>query len=219
MHMTRGGPGGATPILTVKPRTDEVTSTNLFITTNRRIYEVLLTTEAPPEGESTGILEFYYPDDIRRWKAQGKAKRPSGAAWQEPAGGPRPAFQQVSVRGFPATGGAQQAGSRPPQIDAGAMSFRYDWERDAGFPWEPEAVFDDGARVYVKLPRSAEHLETAALFVTGPGGGSTLLNYSVRGNVVVTDRLFDEAHFALAGADRRTGEKEDEIRLRLRRIR
>ena len=55
-------------------------------------------------------------------------------------------------------------------------------------------MFDDGARVYIKLPDEARHAEAPVLFVLEPDGSKVLVNYSVvGGDTYVTDRLFDRA--------------------------
>ena len=86
-------------------------------------------------------------------------------------------------------------------------------------PWTPAQVFDDGARVYIKLPEAARHAEAPVLFVLDPDGGTLLINYSlVGGDTYVTDRLFDRA-VLVTGADgqehrvlieRRQGPAEDD---------
>ena len=78
--------------------------------------------------------------------------------------------------------------------DVAALNFGYRVKKDRQFPWEPAQVFDDGARVYIKLPDSARHDEAPALFVYEADGSKTLLNYSVAGgDTYVTDRLFQRA--------------------------
>ena len=55
-------------------------------------------------------------------------------------------------------------------------------------------MFDDGARVYVKLPTEARHAEAPVLFVLETDGSRVLVNYTVvGGDTYVTDRLFDRA--------------------------
>jgi type IV secretion system protein VirB9 len=46
------------------------------------------------------------------------------------------------------------------------------------------------------------------LFVVGPTGGSELVNYRVRGNYYIVDRLF-------AAAELRLGDKDSERRVRI----
>ncbi len=74
------------------------------------------------------------------------------------------------------------------------FNFDYRVKKDKEFRWAPAQVFDDGARVYIKLPEVARHAEAPALFVLEADGSKTLLNYTVvGGDTYVTDRLFDRA--------------------------
>jgi type IV secretion system protein TrbG len=67
-------------------------------------------------------------------------------------------------------------------------------KKDRQFPWVPAQVFDDGARVYIKLPTEARHAEAPVLFVLEADGSKVMVNYAVvGGDTYVTDRLFDRA--------------------------
>ena len=100
-----------------------------------------------------------------------------------------------------------------PEVALEALRFDYRWKKDRRFPWSPASVFDDGARVYVRLPASAEHAAGAVLFVTAPDGTSALLNYAVRGGTIITDRLFREAEFVYAEPGRKGKAKERRLRI------
>ena len=85
--------------------------------------------------------------------------------------------------------------------DVLALNFGYRVKKDRQFPWAPAQVFDDGARVYIKLPAQAEHAEAPVLFVLESDGSRILINYSVvGGDTYVTDRLFERA-VLVAGID------------------
>lgn len=167
------GPDGRTVLIVVKPRDCDIT-TNLVLATDRRLYD--LTLDSPPcRGRSTNPqqpyvrhVRFYYPDEtIARW-----AKPPAPAAPVGPAG---PAPQRVAA-------------------DVLALNFAYRVKKDRQFPWKPAQVFDDGVRVYIKVPLEARHAEAPVLFVLEADGSKVLVNYSiVGGDTYVTDRLFDRA--------------------------
>jgi type IV secretion system protein VirB9 len=75
-----------------------------------------------------------------------------------------------------------------------SLHFGYRVKKDRHFPWAPAQVFDDGARVYLKLPEGARHAEAPVLFVLESDGSKVLVNYAVvGGDTYVTDRLFDRA--------------------------
>lgn len=85
-------------------------------------------------------------------------------------------------------------------IDSGIalenISFRYAITGDTP-PWRPLRAFDDGHKVYIEFPERIDQGEAPPLFVVGPEGGSELVNYRVRGNYYVVDRLFGAAELRL----------------------
>lgn len=97
--------------------------------------------------------------------------------------------------------------------DVAAIDFGYRVKRDKQFPWTPAQIFDDGARVYIRVPEEARHGEAPALFVFEADGSKTLLNYTLAGgDTYVTDRLFQRAMLVMGvdGKERRVViERED----------
>ncbi len=176
------GADGRTTLIVVKPRDCDIT-TNLVIATDRRIYD--LTLDAPPcstkrvvgkSGSADGALnpQQQYARHVRFYYPDETV-----AAWSAP----KP----------PA----------PPTIgpDVLSLNFRYRVHKDRQFPWTPTQIFDDGTRVYIKLPDAARQSEAPVLFALGTDGARTLLNYSiVGGDTYVTDRLADRLAF-VAGVD------------------
>ncbi len=78
------------------------------------------------------------------------------------------------------------------------LNFRYRLTGKA--PWMPARVFDDGAKVYIQFPSSLPQGEAPPLFVQGSEGKPALVNYRVRGNTYIVDRLFAVAELRL-GSD------------------
>ncbi len=165
------GQGGDTPLVVVKP-TDFDLTTNLLVSTDRRIYE--LTLDAPPSRRRnrgsqnpqevyTRRIRFYYPDDmIRTFEAEAVASAEAQHAAVE--------AQAHADRMVIPMGEAFRLEN---------LNFDYDVRRSGGFPFEVEQVFDDGAHTYVKLPESAAHEAAPVLFVLD-GGERAILNYAVR---------------------------------------
>ena len=84
-------------------------------------------------------------------------------------------------------------------LDVDAIRFRYAIEGDSP-PWRPLHAFDDGKKVYIEFPRGISQGEMPPLFIVGPEGKtSELVNYRVRGNHMVVDRLFAAAELRLGG--------------------
>ena len=178
------GPGARTPLVLVKPTACDV-STNLVIATDRRVYEITL--DSPPCREPrgaaqrynprlpyTGLLRFYYPEDlVRRWAG---AERAAAAA-------------QAAA----AAAAARAPAALAPGVALSQLNFDYRWRRDRGFPWTPSQVFDDGEHTYILLPDAARHAEAPALLAAQPDGSLALLNYRLEQQAYVTDRVVDRA--------------------------
>src|SRR3989454_907684 len=165
------GPDGRTLLIVVKPRDCDIT-TNLVLATDRRLYD--LTLDSPPcKGRSTNP-QHSYARHVRFYYPDETLAR-----WALPAA-PSPARVAPDVL---------------------SLNFSYRVKKDRQFPWAPAQVFDDGARVYIKLPPEAQHAEAPVLFVLESDGSRILINYSVvGGDTYVTDRLFDRA-VLVAGID------------------
>ena len=193
---TLAGPGGATPLVVVKP-TDHDLTTNLLVTTDRRIYELTLdappaprrgrrgsssrSSEENPQGLYTRRIRFYYPDDmIRTFEAQVVAERAAAEAEEH-------AEANRIVMG--------------PDFRLENLNFNYDWQGSDRFPFEPEQVFDDGAHTYVKVPASAANEAAPVLFLV-QGGERVLVNYAVReasegALFFITDRVIGQGILVL----------------------
>ncbi|MBI1209734.1 MAG: P-type conjugative transfer protein TrbG [Azospirillum sp.] len=64
-------------------------------------------------------------------------------------------------------------------------------------PWRPMRAFDDGSKVFIEFPGRIDQGEMPPLFVLGAAGDSQLVNYRVRGNYYIVDRLFGSAELRL----------------------
>ena len=83
------------------------------------------------------------------------------------------------------------------------LRFRYEITGDTP-PWRPVRVFDDTYKVYIQFPRRLDQGEAPPLFVVGPDGENQLVNYRMRGNYYIVDRLF-------AAAELRLGEDPQQV--------
>jgi type IV secretory pathway VirB9-like protein len=202
------GPDSANTFVWVKP-TDCDLSTNLVLSTDRRVYQVTL--EAPtcdrqstnPRFAGVTHLTFYFPDEsvpgaLRRTTvASADDVGPNGvASGAEPTGVVRAALTrgglavpQVIAPARPALAGII--------VDITRANFDYRITRDKRFPWAPAQVFDDGAHAFIKIPPEAAAHEAPALFELRDGGDKALMNYVVRDGFYVTDRTFRRAALVL----------------------
>ncbi|MEM7789560.1 MAG: TrbG/VirB9 family P-type conjugative transfer protein [Bacteroidota bacterium] len=189
------GAGGDTPIVLVKPLDADIT-TNLVLSTDRRIYhvtldappadDVLVTAGRPrrgnargdnPQGRYTRHVRFYYPDEALARLADGL----DVAAALAPARTP---------------------GALASLSD---LHFEYRVDGDPEVERAVERVFDDGVHTYVELTERARRSGSApVLFVLGPGDRREVLNYALSEGRYITDRTFEQAELVL-GASVRTG--------------
>ena len=83
-------------------------------------------------------------------------------------------------------------------VDISRLRFRYEIEGDNP-PWRPLSAFDDGSKVYIEMPSGIAQGEAPPLFVIGPEGDGQLVNYRVRQNYYIVDRLFAAAELRMGG--------------------
>jgi type IV secretion system protein VirB9 len=76
------------------------------------------------------------------------------------------------------------------------LQFRYAITGDNP-PWRPVRAFDDGSKVYIEFPGRIDQGEAPPLFVVGSNGDNELVNYRVRRNYYIVDRLFAAAELRL----------------------
>jgi type IV secretion system protein VirB9 len=76
------------------------------------------------------------------------------------------------------------------------LRFRYAISGDNP-PWRPVRAFDDGSKVYIEFPGRIDQGEAPPLFAVGPDGDNQLVNYRVRRNYYIVDRLFAAAELRL----------------------
>ena len=83
-------------------------------------------------------------------------------------------------------------------VDINALNFRYHIEGDNP-PWRPLRAFDDGRQVFIEFPSGISQGEMPPLWVIGAEGDGQLVNYRVRGNHIIVDRLFAAAELKIGG--------------------
>jgi type IV secretion system protein VirB9 len=83
-------------------------------------------------------------------------------------------------------------------VDINALNFRYRIEGETP-PWRPLRAFDDGRQVFIEFPTGISQGELPPLWVIGAEGDGQLVNYRVRGNHMIVDRLFAAAELKLGG--------------------
>lgn len=148
--------------------------TTLIINTNRRTYLLEL---ASYKQTYMPAVNWYYPEDERR-QAQQKAAQAHQQRLRQQA-------QQFRV----------------PKKRNFEYKITYRWKKPK---WTPVQVFDDGSKVYIRFPEARKNYEAPALFVVSDEGDTQLVNYRVKDDYYVIDRLFNIAEL-------RVGQKKPTI--------
>lgn len=78
------------------------------------------------------------------------------------------------------------------------LDFDYTIEGDEP-RWRPVRAFSDGAKTYIEFPKNLGTSEAPPLFLTEDGNSGQLVNYRVKQNYYIVDRLFQQAELRLDG--------------------
>jgi type IV secretion system protein VirB9 len=159
----------ATSVIVLKPQNPGL-DTNLLITTDRRAYYLRLLSK--PE-EYVARVAFAYPDDMdneRKWQ------------------------QHLAVQKEQQIRSTRIAELPPNATDAMFFNYRL---KGGNENIRPVRVFDDGKKTYIQISAAAKSREAPVLVVIGPDGKQEMVNYRVKGDMYIVDRLFDRAELIL----------------------
>ena len=165
---TYGTGASATPVIVLKPQGPGL-DTNLLITTDRRAYYLRLLSKPDDYVARVG---FAYPDDDdneRKWQ------------------------QQLAEQKDQQARSARIAELAPNAVES--MFFNYRLKGDDSIL--PVRVFDDGRKTYIQISQTAKNREAPVLVVIGPDGKQEMVNYRVKDDMYIVDRLFDKAELIL----------------------
>lgn len=142
--------------------------TNLTLTTNRRSYFLELSTRE--DGAYMAGVEWTYPSDDaeRRREALARAERE------------RQSSTAVS--------------------DLQALRFDYQIHASAGAQsWTPTMVFDDGSKTFIRFAQPVAPARAPILLISrsGTARDAKYVNYRIKGDLYVVDRLIDAAELRL----------------------
>ena len=83
-----------------------------------------------------------------------------------------------------------------PKPDLTQMNFGYQIRTQKQPPkWTPLRAFDDGKKTYIQLPPNISI--NPPLFAQGEHGSTELVNYRVKGDWYIVDRLLDKAELRM----------------------
>jgi type IV secretion system protein VirB9 len=125
-------------------------------------------------GKPMRSVEFYYPDEL---------------------------LAEMRAADSAALTNADRAPSDSalPEGDPATLDFGYTIS-DTNVPWRPTRAFSDGSRVYLQMPASMQPANAPALLVDSTSGPQ-MVNYRMRNQYLVVDRLFSRAEL-ISGAGR-----------------
>ncbi len=149
----------------VKPTAANL-STNMVVTTDRRIYNLRLLS-GTELSLPTRTVSFWYPDEmVGALNSQIKSEDSHAADLVSHVDLSKVDFKyQIRSKGF-----------------------------NSRYSWQPTRVFDDGTHTYIQFPEGIKSQDMPALFISSKdGNGQELVNYRAKAPYFVVDRLFDNA--------------------------
>jgi type IV secretion system protein VirB9 len=96
---------------------------------------------------------------------------------------------------------ARLEASTIPGAEVPAEQLNFGYSVSGSAPWRPTRVYSDGLKTYIQFPRSLSGQDAPVLFVVS-GGENRIVNYRMKGNMMVVDYDVDRA-VLLSGVGRR----------------
>lgn len=148
----------------VKPSMPSI-STNLVITTNRRLYNIRFV--SVNDSEITRQVSFWYPEDMLNNVNHVLIKEHQ----QEPVSTvPKLAVDQIN------------------------FNYRIQSHGFGAAPrWQPVRVFDDGVHTYIQFPANIASRDMPVLWVSSKANQQELVNYRSKPPYFVVDKIFKNA--------------------------
>jgi type IV secretion system protein VirB9 len=164
-----GNGNSATSVVVLKPQSPGL-DTNLLITTDRRAYYLRLLSKP---DDYVARVAFAYPDDEENEKK-----------WQQHLTDQKSQEAKATV-----------ITELPPNA-VESMYFNYRI-KGGDVNIRPVRVFDDGKKTYIQISQAARNREAPVLVVVGPDGKQEMVNYRVKDDMYIVDRLFERAELIL----------------------
>ena len=148
----------------VKP-TDIGLQTTLYIYTDKRPYFLHLVSR---KSDYMPIVGFEYPENTKKkWDEYYRKKEKKDEA------------KQLIV----------DKNSPPRNLDN--LDFGYSIKGNVS--WKPVRVYNDGVQTYIQMPQTMKFNESPALLVLDGSGKEKIVNYRLKGDRYIVDKLFDHA--------------------------
>jgi type IV secretion system protein TrbG len=159
----------AVPMIVIKPQAPGL-DTDLLVTTDRRAYYIRLISK--PEDYLARVA-FAYPDDEdAKWRAYLAREQ-----------------EQRRREEF-------EASQIAPVESMENLYFNYTIQ-GGDINMRPVRVVDDGKKTYIQMPPEVAYRELPTLAVLEPDGKAELVNYRVKADMYIVDRIFDRGALIL----------------------
>lgn len=157
----------ASQMIVIKPQMPGL-DTNLLVTTDRRAYYVRLISKA---DEYLARVAFAYPElEAQRWQAHLLREQQR-----------KEELEASRVSGV-----------------ASIEGLYFDYRVIGGDEnMRPVRVVDDGRQTFIQMTPNAANREAPVLVVTGTDGKPEMVNYRVKGDMYIVDRLFERGALVL----------------------
>jgi len=162
----------STAMLVLKPQMPGL-DTNLLITTDRRAYYVRLVSKA---DDYVSRVAFVYNDDDggKKWKDHFAEQKQAELA------------------------AARDSSKIQPGLPVAFEHLHFDYQVKGGDEnSRPLRVFDDGSKTYIQMSANIANREAPVLVVLGPDGKGEVVNYRMKDQTYIVDRLFEHAQLVL----------------------
>jgi len=165
------GEGAANEIhhLVVKP-TDVGLETTLAIFTNKRTYHLNLISR---KRDYMPIVSFEYPDK-------------TAEAWALYYANQNQKNQRNTL-----THTDEDKNPLSPARNLGELDFDYRISGKAN--WTPIRTYNDGVQTFIQIPKTMKFEEAPIILVIDPDGKQALVNYRLKGDRFIVDKLFSKA--------------------------
>jgi type IV secretion system protein VirB9 len=164
-----GSGESSTSVIVLKPQAPGL-DTNLVITTDRRAYYLRLLSK--PE-DYVARVAFAYPDD-----------KDNERKWQ----------QHLAEQKEQQAKSTRIAELAPGTVESMYFNYRL---KGGDSAIKPVRVFDDGKKTYIQMSEATKNREAPVLVVIGSDGKQEMVNYRVKNDMYIVDRLFDRAQLVL----------------------
>jgi type IV secretion system protein VirB9 len=151
--------------------------TNLLIFTDRRTYNLKLVSK---KYAWTPIVNFTYNASLKSSLQNYKM------------------YQKKRIDTYKKVNSFEK--SPQTKVDINNLDFNYEIEGDA--EWKPIRVYNDGVKTFIQMPKDMGVKEAPALLVLDSASNKNLVNYRLKEDKYIVDKLFDSAILLLGvGAD------------------